>query len=154
MKKYNYGISVLLILISLLIISNSLTMNAAVSGTAMGPGVWPIILSAIMILLSVVQILQTIFIKKESEHTEPIKFKSPGMKRIYIATGLIAVFCVLLRLLGFYLSMAFLLSAIMYLLGERNKIKIAVITAGILVFIFVVFVLLLDLKMPAGMLFK
>ena len=49
---------------------------------------------------------------------------------------------------------SFLLSAVMYLLGERNKVKIAAITAGILAFIFVVFVLLLDLKMPAGMLFK
>ena len=154
MKKYNYGISALLILISLLIINNSLTMNAAVSGTAMGPGVWPIILSAIMILLSAVQILQTAFNKKEPGHAEPVEFKSPGMKRIYIAAGLIAVFCALLRLFGFYLSMVFLLSTVMYLLGERNKVKIAAITAGILAFIFVVFVLLLDLKMPAGMLFK
>lgn len=53
MKKYNIGISVVLVLLSVLIIRSSLQSGAAVQGTAMGPGVWPMILGVAMILLSI-----------------------------------------------------------------------------------------------------
>ena len=154
MKKYNYGISALLIVIAGLIIRNSLQMNESVSGTAMGPGVWPMILSAVMIILAIVQIVQNLLNKTGESQEEPIDFKSSSMKRIYITAALVVVFAVLLKLLGFYISMAFLLVTVMLLLGEKRPVRLAAITVGLLAFIYVVFVLLLKLNMPAGLLFK
>ncbi len=154
MKKYNYGISVLLILIAGLIIHNSLQMNESVSGTAMGPGVWPIILSVVLVLLAVVQIVQTMLGKNHESEENPIDFKSPAMKRIYITAALVVVFAVLLKVLGFYIAMAFLLIAVMYLLGERNPRALVLVPAGILIFIYIVFVVLLKLNMPGGLIFQ
>ena len=154
MKKYNYGISALLIVIAGLIIHNSLQMNESVSGTAMGPGVWPMILSVVLIILAVVQIVQNLLNKTGESEESPIDFKSSAMKRIYITAALVVVFAVLLKLLGFYISMAFLLVTVMLLLGEKRPIRLAAIKVGILAFIYVVFVLLLKLNMPVGLLFK
>lgn len=97
MKKYNIGISVVLVLLSVLIIRSSLQSGAAVQGTAMGPGVWPMILGVAMILLSIVLIVQTLVRPRPEGEGKPIDFRSPGMKRIYILIGLLALFCLLLK---------------------------------------------------------
>ncbi len=152
MKKYNIGISVVLILLSALMIRSSLQSGAAVQGTAMGPGVWPMILSVAMILLSVILIIQTLVRPRPEGEEKPIDFRSPGMKRIYILIGLLALFCLLLKLFGFYIAIIYLIPSVMFLLGERRPLVLIGLTAGIVVFIFIVFVMLLQLKMPGGIL--
>lgn len=152
MKKYNIGISVFLILLSALMIRSSLQSGAAVQGTAMGPGVWPMILSVAMILLSVILIIQTLVRPRPENEEKPIDFRSPGMKRIYILIGLLALFCLLLKLFGFYVAIAYLIPSVMFLLGERRPAMLIGLTVGIIIFIVVVFVLLLKLKMPGGIL--
>lgn len=152
MKKYNIGISVVLILLSALMIRSSLQSGAAVQGTAMGPGVWPMILSMAMILLSVILIIQTLVRPRPEGEEKPIDFRSPGMKRIYILIGLLALFCLLLKLFGFYIAIIYLIPSVMFLLGERRPLVLIGLTAGIVVFIFIVFVMLLQLKMPGGIL--
>lgn len=77
MKKYNIGISVVLVLLSVLMIRSSLQSGAAVQGTAMGPGVWPMILGVAMILLSVVLIIQTLVRPRPEGEEKPIDFRSP-----------------------------------------------------------------------------
>lgn len=152
MKKYNIGISAVLILLSALMIRSSLQSGAAVQGTAMGPGVWPMILSVAMILLSVILIIQTLVRPRPEGEEKPIDFRSPGMKRIYILIGLLALFCLLLKLFGFYIAIIYLIPSVMFLLGERRPLVLIGLTAGIVVFIFIVFVMLLQLKMPGGIL--
>lgn len=152
MKKYNIGISVILILLSALMIRSSLQSGAAVQGTAMGPGVWPMILSVAMILLSVILIIQTLVRPRPEGEEKPIDFRSTGMKRIYILIGLLALFCLLLKLFGFYVAIIYLSPSVMFLLGERRPLVLIGLTAGIVVFIVIVFVVLLQLKMPGGIL--
>lgn len=152
MKKYNIGISALLIVLSVLVIRSSLQSDAAVQGTAMGPGVWPTILSIVMILLSVVLIVQTLVRPRPEGEEKPIDFTSSGMKRIYILIGLLALFCLLIKLFGFYVAIVYLIPSVMFLLGERRPAMLIGLTAGIVVFIVIVFVVLLQLKMPGGIL--
>ncbi len=52
--------------------------------------------------------------------------------------------------LGFYLSSAIFLPVTMFLLGARNIISIALTTAGVLTFVYVVFERLLEVYMPLG----
>ena len=59
MKKYNYGISALLILMSIWILKEANTLGAAAAGTAMGSGVWPSFLAWAMIILSAALAVQT-----------------------------------------------------------------------------------------------
>lgn len=74
------------------------------------------------------------------------------MKRIYILIGLLALFCLLLKLFGFYVAIIYLIPSVMFLLGERRPLVLIGLTAGIVVFIVIVFVMLLQLKMPGGIL--
>ena len=50
MKKYNLGMSVILIVISTAMLKQSNTYGSAAKGTAMGSGVWPGILAVTMII--------------------------------------------------------------------------------------------------------
>lgn len=157
MKKYNYGISALLILMSIWILKEANTLGAAAAGTAMGSGVWPSFLAWAMIILSAALVVQTAIDSlkhKDREETEeekkPIDFKSPGMKRIYILIGFFIIFAVLIQLFGFYISMLFLIPACLILLGEKRPKYIILITAGILVFVYLVFVQMLSLRLPTG----
>lgn len=152
MKKYNIGMSILLIALSALMIRSSLQSGAAVQGTAMGPGVWPMILSIAMIVLAVILLVQTLFRAQPAGEAKPIDFASAGMKRIYIMIGLLALFCLLLKLFGFYIAIAYLIPSVMFLLGERRPLVLIALTVGIIVFIVIVFVMLLQLKMPGGIL--
>ena len=77
-------------------------------------------------------------------------FKSAGMKRIYILIGFFIIFAVLIQLFGFYISMLFLIPACLILLGEKRPKYIILITAGILVFVYLVFVQMLSLRLPTG----
>ena len=54
MKKYNLGMSVILIVISTAMLKQSNTYGSAAKGTAMGSGVWPGILAVTMIILACV----------------------------------------------------------------------------------------------------
>ncbi len=172
MKKYDIGVSIVLILISIYIIVTASGYNEAVSGTAMGPGVWVIILCVIMIILSVILLLRALFgdklksmTQKKSEATEASEattevasekvfyFESPGMKRLYMAFGVLAVFVLLLELFGFYIAVAFLLPATMAIFGERRWWMMLAVTAGSFLFIYLVFVLFLGIRLPQGIIF-
>lgn len=152
MKKYDFGVSALLIVLSLLLIRSSLTLGAAATGTAMGSGVWPAMLGALLIVLSAVLAVQAA-LKKGDDEPAPIDFRSAGMKRMYILFGLLLAFVAVLKLLGFYIAVACLIPAVMRLLGEKRLWMDAALTAGMLAFVHLVFVLLLDLKLPGGLLF-
>ena len=159
MKKYNYGASVVLVIIALWILRQSQTLGVAAEGTAMGSGVWPSILGGAMIILAIALAVETL-IKSLKQKKTPgdetpdeaplIDFKSAGMKRIYIMMGIFLVFALLIKLFGFYISLIFLIPATMVLFGERRPKVIAIFTAGILIFVFLVFVLMLDLRLPKG----
>ncbi|MCC8196322.1 MAG: tripartite tricarboxylate transporter TctB family protein [Ruminococcus sp.] len=171
MKKYDIGVSIVLILISIYMMVTASGYNEAVSGTAMGPGVWVIILCVIMIILSAILLLRALFgdklksmMQKKSEAAEAelaeeapaekiFDFKSPGMKRLYVALGVLAVFVLLLELFGFYIAVAFLLPAIMAIFGERRWWMMLAVTAGSLLFIYLVFVLFLSIRLPQGIIF-
>lgn len=157
MKTYNYAASVLLVLLSVWVLRVSRTLGVAAEGTAMGSGVWPSFLAWAMIILAAALAVQTTLTslkRKQSsdapQESKPIDFGSAGMKRIYVLLGFFVIFAVLIHFFGFYIAMIFLIPACLILLGERRPLPIAAITAAILVFVYLVFVLMLDLRLPTG----
>lgn len=152
MKKFNIISAIVFAALGAATIIASQKMGGAVTGTAMGSGVWPTLLGAIMVILSAVLLVQSLLEKAPAgeEEQSPIDFTSPGMIRIYKQVALMTVFAVLLKLFGFYIAMLFLIPATLILLGERKPWKIAAITIGALVFVYLVFVVMLNLKLPVG----
>ena len=74
----------------------------------------------------------------------------PGLKRVLTGIAIMLVFCVILNFFGFMIASAFMIPAIMILMGERRPFMLIGVTVGVLVFIYVVFAILLNLPLPSG----
>ena len=66
--------------------------------------------------------------------------------------GILMVFAVLIKVLGFFCGAAFFIPSCMWVFGERSKKKIFIITAGVVLFVYAVFVVLLQIGLPRGFL--
>lgn len=114
-----------------------------------GAGFWPRVLGVLMILLSAAYAVETLCGK---EDPVSIDFKSEGLRRVYGMCGILLVFAILIKVLGFFCGAAFFIPSCMWVFGERSKKKIFVITAGVVLFVYVVFVALLQIGLPRGFL--
>ena len=100
-----------------------------------------------MSLLAVLLLIQSL--RDHSGAASPFVM-SLGLKRVLIGIVIMLVFCVLLKLFGFIIASVFMIPAIMALMGERRPLVLAGVTAGVLVFIYVVFAMVLNLPLPKG----
>ena len=150
MRKYNIGISVLLCCLSGAIFYWSEAFkNEGNSTDQLGPAFWPRTLAVVFIILAAVLAVQTAF-RWKALADRPIDFKSPGLRRVYLMCAILLVFCVLLKLIGFYVAAVFMIPACMFVLGEKRPQYLAAITVGILAAVYVIFGLLLNLPMPSA----
>ncbi len=67
---------------------------------------------------------------------------------------LMFVYAMLLEPLGFYLASALFLPLTMYILGSRKLLSIVLTSAGVLLFVFLIFALLLGVPLPESSLFQ
>lgn len=145
MKKYNIGISIVLILMSVAMFLSASKMPS-VDGS-MGAGTWPKVLAVCMILLAVLLLIQSL--TDRTQKKAPFTM-GPGLKRVLTGIAIMLVFCVILNFFGFMIASAFMIPAIMILMGERRPFMLIGVTVGVLVFIYVVFAILLNLPLPSG----
>ena len=145
MKKCNYVISAVtgVLGIVILILSARLGTGFKADG-GISTGTWPAIMGGIMTVAAAVLLIMTLVNGKKYEEME-VALKLPANKRVYAVMGIMVIYCVLLRL---YLSGLILVPALMWMLGERNKKKMAIVTAVTLAGIFVIFQLVLGTKLP------
>lgn len=149
MKKYNYALAALLLFVGAGMIY--LTLDFPYSGLSdIGGGFWPKLLGALLMLCSIGLVIDTA-VGKESGLA--LDFGTPGMKRVVKMCVVMAVFCVIMKLLGFMIGIIFMVPACARLLGAADKKKLALITAGVVVFVYVVFEMMLHTGLPSGILF-
>mgnify|MGYP001081077490 CR=1 FL=1 len=148
MKKCNYVISAVtgVLGIVILILSARLGTGFKADG-GISTGTWPAIMGGIMTVAAAVLLIMTLVNGKKYEEME-VALKLPANKRVYAVMGIMVIYCVLLRVLGLYLSGLILVPALMWMLGERNKKKMAIVTAVTLAGIFGIFQLVLGTKLP------
>jgi len=99
--------------------------------------------------------LELIFLLKKKKQEEGNAKLVMGSKPV-LFWGLfifLLIYAVLLTPLGFYLSSALFLPASMLLLGARKPLTIGFSTAGVLLFVYLVFALLLEVPLPESTLF-
>ena len=82
-----------------------------------------------------------------SKEEYPFDVRSPGFRRVLIGGGILAAYCILMKFLGFMIASAFMIPAIMRLMGEKRPWMLVGITA---VVIYVIFAVLLKLPMLQG----
>lgn len=92
------------------------------------------------------------FIKSEKGKEKMILSKAPF--RFWGLIILLVIYSIVLEPLGFYMASALFLPVGMGVLGARKKIQITLTTAGVLLFVYLVFERLLSVPLPERMLFS
>ncbi|RCX19357.1 tripartite tricarboxylate transporter TctB family protein [Anaerobacterium chartisolvens] len=148
MKKCNFVISIIAAVVGAAIVyaSSGLGIGMKQKG-GIEAGTWPAIMGCILLAASVILLSMTLLNKKKYEGME-VTLALPANMRVYVMMGIFAIYCIVLRVLGLYLSVAILIPVIMLVLGERNKKKITVVTIGTVLGIFLIFGLILGTKLP------
>ena len=147
MKKYNYIVSALMMLLGAYILFEASTYEIGQSAQK-NPAVWPAFLAITLIMLSMVLILQTLFSKDPIMNEEVIDWKSEGMKKVYIMFGLTIGFVIVMRLLGMLVALFLLNIAIEWIMGCRNKKMLIGFPLALVVFVYLFFGVLMKLTIP------
>ena len=142
MKKYNYIVSVVMLLLSGYIFYESGGYTIG-SSAQKNPAVWPCILAGALALLSVA------LIKEPGEEKKAIDWKSPGMIHVYIMLGIVVGFVVLMKIVGMLLALLIMIPAIEYLMGCRSKVMLIALPVGMVAFVYLFFVVAMKLTLPA-----
>ncbi len=148
MKKYNYIVSVVMLLLSGYIFYESGGYTIG-SSAQKNPAVWPCILAGALALLSVALIIETALKKEPGEEKKTIDWKSPGMIHVYIMLGIVVGFVVLMKIVGMLLALLIMIPAIEYLMGCRSKVMLIALPVGMAAFVYLFFVVAMKLTLPA-----
>ena len=146
MKKYNYIVSVVMLLLSGYIFYESGGYTIG-SSAQKNPAVWPCILAGALALLSVALIIETALKKEPGEEKKAIDWKSPGMIHVYIMLGIVVGFVVLMKIVGMLLALLIMIPAIEYLMG--SKVMLIALPVGMVAFVYLFFVVAMKLTLPA-----
>lgn len=147
MKKANYIISVIMLLIGAGIVALASSLKIKLGEGDPGAGFWPMMLGVLIIVFSVLLLISTIR-NKEKLEAKTFAIATPANMRVYILFGVIVVFCLVLYFLGFYIASLLFIPAVMYLMEVRNVKKIVLTTVITLAAIYVIFGMLLNISLP------
>lgn len=150
MKKANLIVGVFGICLGGYVIYTASGFPANNSAVDPGAAYFPTLLGAFVAILCAVLIAMTLA-GKGCAIDETLTMTS-GIKRTGVGMGMFILYCLLFKPLGFLLDTIWLCFAGMFLLQNRKYVKMAVISVAVSVVIYVVFVIFLGAKLPAGVL--
>lgn len=107
---------------------------------------WPRAVLVIIIILSVMLLIRGLRLTQQKADAELIPLGT--LTGPMIAIALIILYAVLMKFTGYFISSAIFLPVGMFLLGQRNWKILLGVTAGLEIFIYVLFVTQLQLRMP------
>ena len=119
-----------------------------------GTGFWPRIIAAIMMICAAALFVTTLINNDPKMKEVVIDWTSQGMKSVIAVVAVVVVFCVLLYFIGLCFALVFMIAGIMLCMQERRIPVLAAVALGMPLFIYVVFQILLKVKLPTGVLFK
>lgn len=117
-----------------------------------GGSMFPLFVSALMILVSAVMIGRTFLVPHDYRSGDWPRFTVRALKPIGL-TALIVVYVLATFRLGYYATTLFLLLALPFALGLRRPIFIVSAAVGATAFIYTLFEIGLNAGMPSGLLF-
>ncbi len=124
-KTFDRYFSIVLVGISAVFIFESSKMLQGSFGSTIGPGMLPLVLAIIMVLLSLLNFYQTFRVKyPDGENTEKLQYK-----RFLIFLVAAFLYCLLLEPLGYVIS-TFLFLLVGFQVMEKGKIWVSLIISG------------------------
>ena len=148
MKKMNLIFAAICAAIGALLIALAAGYpTAADYGTGVpGPGLWPIVISAVMLAMAALLVIKSI--KMPAEKNTDVPMWNEGTKRVYITMGILFAYVAVLEFLGFIISTT-VMEAIFIQWFAKKKPWITVLLAVVVTLvIYVVFQYVLNV--PVG----
>lgn len=147
MAVCNYIVGLLGVAIGAMIMNAASAFPREFTVNGPGPGFWPFSLGCGILIAAVCLLLYT-FHKKADLSGQRVALTAVANKRVYLMMALTVLFCVLINLLGFYIASAVLIPCVMRLMDYHDKKYIAITTVLTIIFIYLVFGMLLNTRMP------
>ena len=116
-----------------------------------GPSFFPNILASLLIIFSMILIVNAMRGRSKGEVT-PLKLSDKGVQRGLITLVAAVAFCVVLDPVGFIPTSIVFLAFMMWIMGNRKPLQIALAPPLITLTIWLIFEKVLNLSMPAGIL--
>lgn len=144
MKKGNLVLSAVCAVLGVGIIAVALGYpKAADYGTGVpGPGLWPIVISIVLLACTALLLLKTLRMSPEKD--TKIELWTTGTRRVYITMGILLVYLIVLPFLGFIISTFVLELIFIQWFAKKNPIITVVIAAAITMVVYCAFRFLLN----------
>ena len=132
---------------ALLIILAAGYPTAADYGTGVpGPGLWPIVISAVMLAMSALLVMKSI--KMPAEKNTDVPMWNEGTKRVYITMGILFAYVAVLEFLGFIIATTVMEAIFIHWFAKKKPWVTAVIALVVTLVIYCVFQYVLNV--PVG----
>lgn len=117
--------------------------TAADYGTGVpGPGLWPIVISIVLLACTAILIFRTL--KMSPEKNTKIELWTTGTRRVYLTMAILVVYLLVLPFLGFIISTFVLELIFIQWFAKKNPVITAVISAAITMVVYCAFRFLLN----------
>ena len=148
MKKINLIFSGICAVIGILLIVLAAGYpTAADYGTGVpGPGLWPIVISAVMLAMSALLAMKSI--KMPAEKNTEVPMWNQGTKRVYITMGILFAYVAVLEFLGFIIATTVMEAIFIHWFAKKKPWVTAVIALVVTLVIYCVFQYVLNV--PVG----
>ena len=121
--------------------------TAADYGTGVpGPGLWPIVISAVMLAMSALLAMKSI--KMPAEKNTDVPMWNQGTKRVYITMGILFAYVAVLEFLGFIIATTVMEAIFIHWFAKKKPWVTAVIALVVTLVIYCVFQYVLNV--PVG----
>ena len=132
---------------ALLIILAAGYPTAAAYGTGVpGPGLWPIVISAVMLAMSALLAMKSI--KMPAEKNTDVPMWNQGTKRVYITMGILFAYVAVLEFLGFIIATTVMEAIFIQWFAKKKPWITAIIAVAVTLVIYCVFQYVLNV--PVG----
>lgn len=132
---------------ALLIILAAGYPTAADYGTGVpGPGLWPIVISAVMLAMAALLAMKSI--KMPAEKNTDVPMWNQGTKRVYITMGILFAYVAVLEFLGFIIATTVMEAIFIHWFAKKKPWVTAVIALVVTLVIYCVFQYVLNV--PVG----
>lgn len=142
-------VAVLSLICGTAIICMSLTFPKGTDGVP-GPGIFPIIIGAMMIVSAVLLIIRTTLTKKEGNGS--LAMLSPEKKRVYLTMLVLVVYFILLPYIGFCVSSFIMLLLLIKWYSRKSILKSIILAAVITAIVYLLFSMVLNVPLSFGLL--
>ena len=121
--------------------------TAADYGTGVpGPGLWPIVISALMLAMAALLVMKTL--KMAPEKDTKVSMWNEGTKRVYITMGILFVYTLVLEFLGFIIATTIMEAIFIQWFAKKKPVVTVIIALVVTLAIYTVFQYVLNV--PVG----